>query len=114
VQHESCLMMPMIRPLAMLLTLALVSAAPQAAGKKHAVSIEDMKFNPSSLRIAKGDTVIWTNNDDRDHNVVADNGAFNSDTIPRGEKFTHTFNATGRYPYSCTLHPRMKGVIVVE
>jgi len=91
----------------------MLAAGEPMAGKRQGVSIEDMKYSPATLRIAKGDTVVWTNNDDRDHTVVADDGAFDSGTIARGESFKHKFDRSGKYPYACELHPRMKGSIVV-
>jgi plastocyanin len=30
------------------------------------------------------------------------------------EKFSHTFDKTGTYPYYCTIHPKMTGKIVVQ
>jgi plastocyanin len=46
--------------------------------------------------------------------VDAEDGSFSSGTIKSGKTFSHTFKKAGKYAYSCHLHPRMKGVIVVE
>ena len=87
----------------------------QPAGKsaKVAVAMKDMKFSPDSVTIKVGDTVVWTNDDDHDHTVVADDGSFKSEKIGHGETFKHTFDKKGKFKYSCSYHPRMKGVIVV-
>ena len=105
--------------LAVLLYLGVAVAAPLAAkpredDKAKKVTINDLKFSPAKLSIKIGETVIWTNKDDNDHNVVADDGSFNSEeNLRRGETFKHKFEKKGKYGYSCTLHPRMKGVISV-
>jgi plastocyanin len=58
--------------------------------------------------------VTWTNDDDRDHTVNADDGSFKSGTIGSGKAYKFKFAKKGKYAYSCSFHPRMKGVIVVE
>ena len=79
-----------------------------------AVSIKDRKFTPETLTIKKGQTVTWTNNDDLDHTVNANDGSFSSGTLKKRGAFQHTFKTAGKFPYNCKLHPREKGTIVVE
>ena len=78
------------------------------------VSMKDKKFDPAKLTIKVGQTVKWTNQDEHDHTVVADDGSFKSDNIGPGEDYSYTFKKAGKYPYACTYHPRMKGTITVE
>jgi plastocyanin len=78
------------------------------------VSIKNRAFSPTPLRIKKGESVTWKNRDDIDHTVDAEDGSFSSGTIKSGKTFTHTFKKAGKYAYSCHLHPRMKGMIIVE
>ena len=73
-----------------------------------------MKFVPDKLEIQPGDTVVWTNKDDRDHTVTAKDGSFKSDNLSRGEKFEHKFKTAGTFAYVCSYHPRMKATIVVK
>jgi plastocyanin len=89
------------------------AAAPAASAKKHAVTIKDMKFSPDSLEIKVGDTVVWTNSDDRDHTVVDSGNAFKSDNLKPGKTFSYKFEKAGKFSYTCTYHPRMKGTITV-
>ena len=100
------------------LTIAAVllawAAVAWGAAATKAVSIKGMKYNPASISIKAGDTVAWKNDDDRDHTVVADDGSFKSEKIGSGESFSHTFSKAGKYAYSCSYHPRMKGTVVVE
>jgi plastocyanin len=79
------------------------------------VSITNLQFKPATLKIHVGDTVVWTNNDDRDHTVVATkNGPFKSDNLKAGQTFEFIFPKAGKFPYGCSYHPRMKGEIDVE
>src|SRR5689334_2294848 len=95
--------------------LCLIVSAPAAkpAGAAHQVSIKGMKFDPAQVEIAVGDTVVWTNADDRDHTVVAKDNSFKSGNLSKGDKFEHTFTKAGKYSYACSYHPRMKGVVIV-
>src|ERR1043166_9939012 len=42
-------------------------AAAHAAGKTHAVRIENFKFVPERLEVAAGDTIVWTNKRSEEH-----------------------------------------------
>ena len=78
------------------------------------ISIQGRAFAPATLHVKKGQSVTWKNKDNADHTVDAEDGSFSSGTIKTGKTFTHTFKKAGKYAYSCKLHPRMKGTIVVE
>lgn len=115
-----------MKPTALILTavLAAVSLAllsPLAAhgqGKKPrggaTVSIRGMKYGPATVTIKAGEAVTWVNGDDRDHTVVAEDGSFNSGNIGPGRSFTARFAKPGKYAYACALHPRMRGVVIVQ
>jgi plastocyanin len=97
---------------------ALLVLTPAAGwGKEHRVEIVDVKYKPAKIKVKKGDKVIWTNADDRDHTVMARDDkkkpAFNSGKIAAGEKFEFTFEKAGKFEYGCDYHPRMKGVVEV-
>ncbi|HVT89376.1 MAG TPA: cupredoxin domain-containing protein [Tepidisphaeraceae bacterium] len=100
--------------LALIFLLALATSAPAPAGSRKSVSIAQMKFAPDTLDIKIGDTVVWTNSDDRDHTVVAQNGAFKSDNIRPGSTFIYQFSKAGTFTYGCSYHPRMTGKIMVS
>ena len=85
-----------------------------ALGKEHKVTIDELKYSPNSLKVKKGDTVVWTNGDDRDHTVTADDGTFASKNMGRAATFQHKFTKAGRFKYHCDYHPRMKATVVVE
>jgi plastocyanin len=97
----------------LLCSLAIVFAD-ETKSVKHSVTIKDMQFDPPELQIAPGDTVVWTNQDERDHTVSAKDGSFKSENLNRGDTFEHVFKKPGKFNYSCSYHPRMKGTIVVK
>ncbi len=98
-----------------LLVSAIALADFKSAAKPitHKVSIHDMKFDPSGVDAAIGDAVTWTNDDDRDHTVVAKDGSFKSKNLSSGDSFSVTFKKAGKISYGCSLHPRMKGTVNV-
>ena len=102
----------LIIPFLLLVSGAL--GAPKDREPQEDVSIKARAFTPATLKIKKGESVTWKNKDDADHTVDADDGSFSSGTIKSGKTFQHTFKKAGKYSYSCHLHPRMKGTIVVE
>src|SRR5207237_8901005 len=79
---------------------------PQTTTTKVAVS--NTKFEPRTLRVKAGTTVVWENTEGA-HTVTADNGAFESDTLSAGESYSHKFDKPGRYSYSCTFHGNKGG-----
>jgi plastocyanin len=91
---------------------ASVAAAPAAAGVE--VKIDNFSFTPAALTVAAGTQVTWTNRDDIPHTVVSDDKAIKSKTLDTDEKFTFTFTKPGTYSYFCSLHPKMKGTVVVQ
>lgn len=96
------------------------SSTSGASGKQPmagTINIRNMMFTPSQITVAKGGTVTWTNNDTTTHTVVDDlsnvDGPHSGD-IPPGGKYSFTFNHTGSFQYHCTIHPSMRGTIVVK
>lgn len=89
------------------------ASAPPAAATA-AVSLTGRAFSPSTVTVAVGGTVTWTNNDGMTHNVTSSSGAFKSPNFGGGATFTFTFTAAGTYNYTCTLHGGMNGTVIVQ
>src|SRR2546428_5175343 len=71
-------------------------------------------FSPANLTVKVGKTVAWVNKDTVTHTVTSDGSSlFDSGFMPTGATFQFTFTTAGTYPYYCTVHPFMKGTIVV-
>ena len=78
------------------------------------VRISQMRFDPPRLTVQAGETVTWTQADTMPHTVTSNDGTLGSSTLNRGSSFSHTFDQPGTYEYVCSLHPGMRGQIVVE
>ena len=95
---------------------ALQGAAPgafAAGAAKPAVTIDGSKVEPASITVKKGETVTWVNKDPFPHTVTSA-GRFDSKSIPPNGKWRWRAKAAGEYSYICTLHPNMKGTVVVQ
>ncbi len=90
------------------------SPTTKRTAKTHTITIKNSKFSPAALTIKSGDTVVWKNDDDKDHTVIADDKSFKSDNISSGEDFEFAFRKAGTFKYGCKYHPREKGTITVE
>jgi amicyanin len=71
-------------------------------------------YQPPTITIHVGDTVIWTNASPLQHTVTADDSSFDSGMIGNGATWSMTFNTAGTYSYHCAPHPWMKGNVVVQ
>lgn len=74
------------------------------------VAVKDNKFSPNSIEIEPGTTVTWTWEGKNDHNVYGDGL---ESPVQQTGTYQHTFEDAGQYDYECTLHPGMKGRVIV-
>ena len=102
-----------IAMLAALLTV-LAGGAHAASPTAARVSINQFKFEPAVLSVARGDTVTWVNDDTEEHTVTATDRSYTSPGLDQAETFSHTFTAPGTYQYFCALHPHMTATVVVQ
>jgi len=74
-----------------------------------------MEF-PAVVTIKRGDTIVWKQMDDVEHTVTSASAEqrYDSGVLKQGKSFQFTFNVPGTYYYKCSLHPIMRGKIVVE
>jgi plastocyanin len=91
-----------------------ISHATDAAEGSTIVMAKDFMFAPTSLTVAAGSTVTWTNKDDEPHTVVSDSGMFRSGALDTNDSFSFRFDKPGTYHYACSIHPRMVGTIIVR
>jgi plastocyanin len=101
-------------------TPAATSPAPASSGGSTVqVSMKNIAFNPGTVTMAKGGTVVWTNDDSVNHDVTKTAGPgpdFKSGTgnLAGGDTYKQTFDTPGTITYRCTIHPGMDGKIVVK
>jgi plastocyanin len=94
----------------------LAVCGPSAADPADATKIvvKDFMFAPTPLTIKAGSTVTWTNMDDEPHTAVSDTGLFKSGGMDTNDSFSFKFDKPGTYHYTCSIHPRMVGTIIVQ
>jgi plastocyanin len=81
---------------------------------KHAVTIRNFTYQPETLHVAAGDTVVWTNTDFVPHTATARDNDWDSQTVGANGTWTLVARASGRHAYYCVFHPNMQGVIEVR
>ena len=79
----------------------------------------DSCYIPSLITIKKGQQVTWSNEDVAFHSVTSGfygepTALFDSGYLDPEQKFNVTFDDEGIFDYFCTLHPWMKGQVIVE
>jgi plastocyanin len=89
-------------------------ASVAAATRTTTVEIANFAFAPKDLTITAGTTVTWKNADDSPHRIADINGAYASAALDTEDSFSHTFATPGVYNYICSIHPYMRGTIVVK
>lgn len=77
------------------------------------VAIVDLDYQPRSLSMAVGTTVVWTNQGRSRHTVTSDSGLFHSGDLDPGGQYRRTFDQPGSFPYFCAYHPEMRGTVTV-
>jgi len=93
-----------------LLTAVLALAAGPAASDEIVVSQKDKVFHPETLRVKKGDVVVFRNDDPVTHNVFSrtKGSAFNLKMQKPGQEDRVTFDQPGEVTVRCAIHPSMK------
>ena len=75
-----------------------------------------LAFGPAAVHVDNGATVVWEwTGEGGAHNVISEDGVFDSGATKSSGTFEHTFEEDGVYPYFCSPHKGsgMLGAIVV-
>ncbi|WP_420426322.1 cupredoxin domain-containing protein [Algiphilus sp.] len=97
-------------------TYAADGHAEKASVPEDAVQVEIvdfMRFEPETIEVEAGTTVVWTNYDGSNHKVKLP-GVAPSPRMHMESTWMYTFQEPGTYDYSCAMHPKMKGTVVVK
>jgi plastocyanin len=90
------------------------ATGPKATASAAAtVSISNFKFRPSTLSVAKGTRVVFSNASGVAHTATR-GGSFDTRRIKPGGSVGVRFSQKGRFSYHCKIHPFMRGTIVVR
>lgn len=93
------------------------AAPPVSTGGGNTVTMKNFAFNPSALTVKTGTVVTWVNQDGAPHTIASDPGSpvsFSSESLSTGASYTFTFTRPGTYTYHCSIHPSMKGTVIVQ
>jgi plastocyanin len=91
------------------------AASGECPGDAVVIRMVDIQFDPREATARAGQEICWPNEDEIEHNAVAESGAtFESKLYGKGETFTTTVEEPGRVEYVCTIHPGMTGSIEVK
>ena len=124
--------------LSVLIVLTLFSSTSAFAQSTYTINIPTGAADPNApyfwqsekdgdatgkIQIKPGDTVKWSNADTAFHTVTSGvspdlggngpDGMFDSKFFSVGESWSYKFTEVGTYPYFCTIHPWMAGVVTV-
>ncbi|MDP9043324.1 MAG: plastocyanin/azurin family copper-binding protein, partial [Pseudomonadota bacterium] len=68
------------------------------------------------LTVEPGTRVTWTNHDETPHTVTSAAGrkVLTSPGLDTDDRYGFVFTTEGDYPYFCTVHPMMTGVVHVK
>jgi plastocyanin len=117
--------------LALLATTAVVPFVTAGSAEKVVSMTDSNSFEPKTITVKSGDTVTWKNvsamshsvtdvsslaGDKKDAALPANAKEFNSDFIPPGKDYSHTFTVPGTYKYFCIPHEAigMVGTVIVS
>ncbi|MBP1326183.1 plastocyanin [Leucobacter exalbidus] len=76
------------------------------------VWVVDNAYEPATVEVAAGTAVRWVFDGTMEHDVVAEDGSFVSELVTGGS-YTHLFTEAGEFPYDCSIHPEMTGMVKV-
>jgi plastocyanin len=116
--------------LALLAATAVVPFVTTGQQEKVVRMRDSNSFEPKTITVKAGDTLVWKNASSMSHSVTdvpslaiqakdaalpANAKEFNSDLIPPGKDWSHTFSVPGTYNYFCIPHEAlgMVGTVVV-
>lgn len=68
------------------------------------------RFAPRTVTVSEGTKIRWVNKGTLTHTTT---GSEWNHRLDPGEKFTRKFRDAGTFTYRCTIHPSMRGTIVV-
>lgn len=95
---------------------ALLLAATVRAAAPVTVSQNNLQFSVEDLSLAKGQMVVFVNQDKTAHNITVTGEGLNLNgglQQPGGE-FRVPFAKPGTYQVSCGIHPKMKLTVTVK
>ncbi|HEY7148151.1 MAG TPA: cupredoxin domain-containing protein [Gaiellaceae bacterium] len=102
-------------PPGILVGLAVLTVVPALAATTKSVDVTRAGFTPRNVTVNYGDSVTWTNKDNTDHQVLADQVAFpTSPVLAPGQAYTLTFTKSGSFGYRDAFNTSRRGTVTVR
>lgn len=93
--------------------LFVISGLAPARAADITVPIKNFDFT-MEVTVTPGSTVTWKNLDGEPHTVVSIDGVFRSPALDQNDTFSFRFDKPGTYKYLCSIHPKMRAVVIVK
>jgi plastocyanin len=82
------------------------------------VDMVDFTYEPVTVTVSAGTSIIFFNAGEIDHSATADDAAWDTGVYSTGEEAAITFDTPGTFPYYCVLHGTpggngMAGTVIV-
>jgi plastocyanin len=86
------------------------------AAAVHRIAQKGRAFAISDITIPRGDTILFTNDDEFLHQIYVDskNMSFDSPEQAPGQSIEVNFPRSGTFPVRCHIHPKMLLTVRVE
>lgn len=78
------------------------------------ITITDSGFSPSQATVPAGTPIKFVNNGSMKHTATGSDQTWGTGTLNGGENFSRYFKTAGTFTYTCSYHPSMSGVIIVQ
>jgi plastocyanin len=108
--------MPIRLPFAAALACLMGAIVGARAAATITVSQHGLTFTKSSVSLAKGDRIVFTNEDDVIHNIHIFGPGDDKDLGLQkpGGTLTYTFDKSGAFTVRCNIHPSVKMAVTAK
>ncbi len=115
---KSTYIFPIVGALGLAGLLAGAADETKSTGKPNTVTMKSLSYDPKTLEVHVGDSVVWTNSARTKHTATSDDDGKTFDTgeIEPGKSSTPVkLEKEGEFKYHCKVHGKsMNGTIVVK
>ncbi|MBS1238524.1 MAG: Plastocyanin, partial [Deltaproteobacteria bacterium] len=79
----------------------------------NTIQIKNFAFDPVTITVNVGSTVRWVNQDYAQHRILFSDG-MDSNALAVSQSWSRNFDQAGTFDYNCSIHPSMKGTVIVK
>lgn len=84
------------------------------ADRQQVVEIEDFQFNPATLTVSVGDTIVFVNRDVVPHTATATERNWDSGALAYQQSWSMVVTVGMAGDYFCEYHPNMRGTLSIR